>query len=42
VLAEEAEGVARAVGMAKRGETWVPFNLQAEAEALFFGDRRSA
>jgi hypothetical protein len=41
-LAEEAEGVARAVGMEVRGETWVPFNLPAEAEALFFGDRRSA
>lgn len=34
---EEAEGTARAVGMALRGEKWVPFNLQAEAEALFFG-----
>ncbi len=34
---EEAEGTARAVGMALRGETWVPFDVQAEAEALFFG-----
>lgn len=42
VRAEEAEGAARAVGMAIRGETWMPFNLQAEAGALFFSDRRSA
>ncbi len=42
VRTEEAEGAARAVGMAVRGETWVPFNLQAEAEALFFGGGRSA
>ena len=40
--AEEAEGTARAVGMALRGETWVPFDLQAEAEALFFGPSRRA
>ena len=32
---EEAEGVARAVGLARRGETWTPRDLQAEAEALF-------
>jgi hypothetical protein len=37
---EEAEGANRAVRMAMRGETWVPFVLQAEAEALFFGGRR--
>ncbi len=42
VRTEEAEGAARTVGMAMRNETWVPFNLQAEAEALFFGNRRSA
>jgi hypothetical protein len=32
---EEAEGVARAIGLARRGETWTPRDLQAEAEALF-------
>ena len=32
---EEAEGVARAVGMARRGETWMPCDPRAEAEALF-------
>jgi hypothetical protein len=32
---EQTEGVARAVGMARRGETWTPRDLQAEAEALF-------
>lgn len=43
VAAEEAEGAARAIGMAMRGEEWRPFDLQAEAEALFFGtERRSA
>jgi hypothetical protein len=31
---EEAEGVARAVGIARRGETWMPRDPQAEAEAL--------
>lgn len=34
---EEAEGVARAIGIAMSGETWAPFDLEAEAEALFFG-----
>jgi hypothetical protein len=37
IRSEEAEGAARAVGMAMRGEAWVPFDLQAETEALFFG-----
>jgi hypothetical protein len=32
---EEAEGVARAVAIARRGETWTPRDPQAEAEALF-------
>ena len=32
---EEAEGVARAVGMARRGETWTPRDPRVEAEALF-------
>jgi hypothetical protein len=35
---EEAEGASRAVSLAQRGEAWKPFALQAEAEALFFGD----
>ena len=41
---EEAEGVARAVGIAMRGETWAPFDLKSEAEALFFGkpDKRAS
>ncbi len=39
---EEAEGAHRAVRLALRGEVWAPFDLQAEAEALFFGGRRSA
>lgn len=34
---EEAEGVARAVGIAMSGETWTPFDLETEAQALFFG-----
>jgi hypothetical protein len=37
---EEAEGANRAVRMAMHGETWVPFVLQAEAEALFLGGRK--
>jgi hypothetical protein len=32
---EEAEGVARAVGLARRGETWTPRDHRAEEEALF-------
>ena len=32
---EEAEGVARAVGLARRGDTWTPRDVHAEAEALF-------
>jgi hypothetical protein len=38
---EEAEGVARAVGMARCGEAWTPRNLRAE-EAVLFGVVRSA
>ncbi len=34
-LSERAEGAARAIGFARRGETWRPFDLQAEAAALF-------
>lgn len=40
--AEEAEGAARAIGLAMRGETWVPFNLHAEADLLFFTNQKSA
>ena len=40
--AEEAEGTARAIGIALRGETWTPFDLQAAGDALFFADRQSA
>ena len=32
---EEAEGVARAVGFAGRGETWTPRSHRADEEALF-------
>jgi hypothetical protein len=40
---EEAEGVARAVRLARRGQAWTPYDVHQEAEALFSGsDRRSA
>jgi hypothetical protein len=39
--AEQAEGAARAVDLAQRGETWRPFDLSTEADALFF-DKASA
>ena len=32
---EEAEGVARAVSIARRGEEWMPRDGRAEADALF-------
>lgn len=38
---EEAEGAARAIGLARRGEVWRPSDPQAEAEELFFGSGRS-
>ncbi len=38
---EEAEGVARAVGIARRGETWAPINRHGDIEELF-GLKRSA
>ena len=38
---EEAEGAARAIGLARRGEVWRPSDRQAEAEELFFGSGRS-
>jgi hypothetical protein len=41
LAAEEAEGAARAIGLALRGEEWRPFDLQAEAAALFGFDRRA-
>ena len=34
-LCEEAEGISRAVSIALRAEPWKPFDLQAEAAALF-------
>jgi hypothetical protein len=37
VAREQAEGAARAIGMAERNEPWQPFDLHAEANALFFG-----
>lgn len=40
---EEAEGVARAVRLARNGRAWTPFDLHHGAEALFFStERRSA
>jgi hypothetical protein len=43
VQSEEAEGVARAAGLARSGHAWTPYNHHKEAEALFFGvGRRSA
>lgn len=37
---QEARGVARAVGFARRGEPWVPFDLHAGTEALLEDERR--
>jgi len=43
LLTEEAEGVARAVRLARSGQAWAPYDARREAEALFFGtERRSA
>jgi hypothetical protein len=39
LAAEEAQGAARAVGLALSGEEWRPFDVQAEAAALFGFDR---
>ena len=39
---EEAEGVARAVGLARRGEVWTPRDFRAEQEALFASAARRA
>ena len=41
VRSEEAEGAARAVGLALRGEAWSPRNVAAEMEELL-GLRRAA
>ena len=38
---EEAEGVARAVRLARSGAPWTPFDLCREEAALFFGSRAS-
>lgn len=37
VAKEEAEGAARAIGFARRGEPWRPFDLGEEERALFAG-----
>ena len=37
---QEARGVARAVGFARRGELWAPFDLHAATEALLADERR--
>jgi hypothetical protein len=37
VAREEAEGAARAVGLAERNEPWRPYDVHSEANALFFG-----
>jgi hypothetical protein len=35
---EEAEGLNRAISLAPHGEPWTPFALEAEGEALLWGD----
>jgi hypothetical protein len=35
VAAEEAEGVARAIGLARRGEPWTPRDIRVDEAALF-------
>ena len=37
IAKEEAEGAARAIGFARRGEPWRPFDLREEERALFAG-----
>jgi len=34
---EEAEGVTRAVRLARSGQAWTPYDIHQEAESLFFG-----
>jgi hypothetical protein len=41
VAAEEAEGAARAIDLASRGEEWRPFDVNVEAAALFGFERRA-
>lgn len=41
IFTEEAEGAARAVSLAESGQSWMPFDLCAEAEALFVGDKHA-
>ena len=38
---QEARGVSRAVGFARRGEPWVPFTVQAATEAMLEDERLS-
>jgi hypothetical protein len=38
VACQRVAGASRAVDIAKRGDAWDPFDLNAEAQALFFGD----
>jgi hypothetical protein len=40
VASEEAQGAARAVSIAKRGEPWAPFDIKKEEQLLFFGQDR--
>lgn len=42
IRTEEAEGAARAVGLAKRGEPWTAVDHEADADALFFSARKTA
>jgi len=42
VQTEQIEGAARAVGLARSGQPWTPYDQHAEAEALFFGNRQTA
>lgn len=37
---QEARGVARAVGYARRGEAWIPFDVHAATETLLADERR--
>lgn len=39
IACQEASGAGRAIRLALNGEAWYPFEAQAEAEALFFGEQ---
>jgi len=39
ISSQEAEGASRAVGIALRGETWAPLDLEIEVVALFSDDQ---